>query len=68
MSEVVRKTADSLPYLAPEIQLLYKSKAPRPRDEVDFAEIGPLLNSGARSWLHGAITRVNPDHHWLRLL
>jgi hypothetical protein len=68
MSEVVRKTADRLPYLAPEIQLLYKSKAPRARDEVDFAAIWPLLDSDARSWLHDAITRVNPYHQWLPLL
>jgi hypothetical protein len=68
MSEVVRKTADRLPYLAPEVQLLYKSKAPRSRDEVDFAEIRPLLNSDARSWLRDALERVDPHHHWLPLL
>jgi len=31
MSTVVRHSREGLPYLAPEIQLLYKSKAPRSR-------------------------------------
>ena len=30
-------TADGIPYLAPEIQLFYKARNPRPQDEMDFA-------------------------------
>lgn len=29
-------TAEGVPYLAPEVQLFYKAKAPRPKDEEDF--------------------------------
>ena len=39
LSTIGRQTEDGLPYLAPEIQLLYKAKAPRPKDEADFARV-----------------------------
>src|ERR1700728_4629535 len=32
----IQRTADGIPYLAPEIQLLYKSKAVRLNDQIDF--------------------------------
>jgi hypothetical protein len=53
----VRRSADGLPYLAPEIQLLFKarSSAPRPRDAADLALARPLLDRAARSWLDAAI-------------
>jgi hypothetical protein len=65
MSTVVRTSADGLPYLAPEIQLLYKSKAPRERDDVDFAGIYPLHTAAARGWLRDAIGLINPTHAWV---
>lgn len=68
MSTVVQQTADGLPYLSPEIQLLYKSKAPRNRDELDFSNTWPLLPVDARSWLHDAISLTEPGHHWLAYL
>jgi hypothetical protein len=68
MSTAVRQSSDGLPYLAPEIQLLYKSKAPRERDEVDFAQIGPLLTADARRWLHDALELADPDHRWMGVL
>ena len=68
LSSVVQQTADALPYLSPEIQLLYKSKAPRNRDEVDFSVTWPLLPADARSWLHDAISLTAPRHRWLAFL
>ncbi len=41
LGEVGLRTPDELPFLAPEMQLLYKSKAPRPKDEADFAMVHP---------------------------
>jgi aminoglycoside-2''-adenylyltransferase len=58
----------SIPYLAPEIVLLYKSKAPRPADEADFANVAPALSSPQREWLHQAIARANGRHRWLSML
>ncbi len=60
--------SDGVPYLSPEIQLLYKSKAPRDRDELDFRNNWPLLSAEARSWLHDAISLAEPCHHWLAFL
>lgn len=37
--------------LAPEVQLLYKSKDPRPQDVADRALVLPLLGAEARAWL-----------------
>ena len=62
------RTADGIPYLAPEIQLLYKAKEPRPKDEADFARALPLLDPERRSWLTQALSPVHPGHRWLRWL
>jgi hypothetical protein len=68
MSAVVRQTADGLRYLAPEIQLLYKSKVARDRDDEDFRNTWPLLSPIAQRWLHDAIRLADPSHHWLTFL
>lgn len=55
-----------IPYLAPEIQLFYKAKGRRPRDERDFAEVLPLLDPGRLAWLREAITGTHGgEHPWL---
>lgn len=54
--------------LAPEIVLLYKSRAPRVTDEHDFRVGLELLDGDARSWLRAAIARRAPDHPWLSML
>src|SRR4051794_4598563 len=51
--------------LAPEVQLLYKSKGLRPKDEADFAAAHPALDSAQRSWLADALATVSPSHPWL---
>lgn len=49
---------DGIPYLAPEIVLLYKSKGTRPKDAQDFATARPLLSSEQAAWLALAIDRA----------
>ncbi len=44
-------TKDGIPYLAPEIQLLYKAKGLRLKDEADFARTLPALDEKSRQWL-----------------
>jgi len=51
--------------LAPEVQLLYKSKGLRPKDETDFAAARTALDAAQRAWLAGALAKVSPDHPWL---
>ena len=62
----IRRTPSGLPYLSPEIQLLYKAKDPRPRDQADFDHIAPRLDPGSRAWLTDALARMNPSHAWMR--
>ncbi|MFJ6633433.1 hypothetical protein ACIQMR_18895 [Streptomyces sp. NPDC091376] len=62
------RSATGIPYLAPEVQLFYKAKATRDKDETDFEAVLPLLDAPARAWLADAIKVIAPTHHWLRRL
>jgi len=57
-----------LPYLAPEIVLLFKEKHLEPRDRVDFDHAIPALSADARQWLRDAIEKTHPGHEWLKVL
>ncbi len=60
---------DGLPVLAPEIQLLYKSKLPnRPKDEHDLRHVLPLLTAPKREWLTARLILLYGDHPWLPML
>jgi len=62
-------SADGIPYLAPEIQLLYKANQRRPKDEIDFGVVLPLLSQSQRQWLRDALRLAyGPDHAWLTRL
>ena len=67
LSELVWQV-DDIPYLVPEVQLLFKSKTPRPKDETDFADSAPLLSASQRSWLRSSLEIAHPGHPWLRRL
>ena len=58
-------TEDGIPYLAPEIQLLYKAKSLRPKDEADFAKVLTHLDQKSCRWLFQTLAIVHPDHSWL---
>ena len=68
MTEVVLRDDKEIPYLAPEIQLLFKTKHTRPRDEVDLEGALPLLCREKRRWLAYAISTTSPGHTWLSRL
>ncbi len=55
---------DGIPYLAPEVQLFYKAKRPRAKDEQDFTETLPVLDEPQRRWLARAIAEVYGEHPW----
>jgi hypothetical protein len=57
-----------LPYLAPEIVLLFKAKHLGPRDRTDFGNALPALSAEARRWLRDAIEKTHPGHEWLNAL
>lgn len=56
---------DGVRYLRPELQLLHKAKAVRPKDQADFDAAIPLLDGDRRAWLRDTIARARPDHPWL---
>jgi Aminoglycoside-2''-adenylyltransferase len=59
-AETFAVTADGIPYLRPELVFLFKAKAMRPKDELDFATARPRLDL---AWLHRLL---DPNHPWLR--
>lgn len=61
----VQRSSEGIPYLAPEIQLLYKSKEVRPNDQVDFERVVGRLHQEARAWLRTSIASMYPSHAWL---
>lgn len=64
-SDAVLTTSSGIPYLAPEIQLLFKSKDHRPKDDLDAATVIPQLEVPRRVWLFG---HLPTDHPWFRYL
>jgi hypothetical protein len=61
----VRHDSSGIPFIAPEIQLLYKARSVRAQDQEDFDLIAPRLDFDARTWLRTALARVEPCHEWL---
>jgi hypothetical protein len=60
-----RVTSDGTPYLVPEIQLFYKARGLRPKDEADFTAILPVLTPAERAWLLAALSATGGrDHPW----
>jgi hypothetical protein len=57
-----------IPFLVPEIQLLYKAKAHRPKDDADFAVALPHLDARRRAWLRMGLEAFHPDDPWLAAL
>ena len=57
-----------LPYLAPEIVLLFKAKHLEAHDRVDFDHALPALSADTRQWLRDAIEKTHPAHDWLKVL
>jgi hypothetical protein len=69
LAALTHRSIDGLPYIAPEVQLLFKARAtPRPKDEHDFAIAHGLLSEEARAWLDAALALYNPDHPWRKRL
>ncbi|MFD4139551.1 nucleotidyltransferase domain-containing protein [Streptomyces sp. NPDC058572] len=68
LTRLGRVTAQGVPYLTPEVQLFYKAKQTRGKDEVDFDAVFPLLDTAQREWLLDALNTTAPEHPWRRRL
>jgi hypothetical protein len=67
-ASVIHHDADGIPYLAPEIVLLFKAKGLRAKDATDFQGALPLLDGEQRRWLNDALALVHPAHPWRAFL
>ena len=59
---------DGIPYLKPEIVLLYKVKQTREKDHQDFMTVKDYLSNRQRKWLSRAVQTHEPQHEWLEYL
>ncbi|WP_433664682.1 nucleotidyltransferase domain-containing protein [Nocardia sp. CA-128927] len=66
--ELILHTTDGIPYVIPEVVLLFKAKARRAKDEADFLDVLPEMDRSRRSRLSGWLSRVHPGHPWLETL
>lgn len=64
--QIICRTAEGIPYLAPELVLLFKAKHARAKDQADFETVLPELSGERRARLAELIERVYPAHDWLR--
>jgi hypothetical protein len=68
LKTAIRRSRQGIPYLSPEIQLLYKSHRMRAEDQADFRHIIPQLEPSGRDWLRSSLQMTQPAHPWLSLL
>ena len=68
LAEFGLRSSEGIPYLAPEIALLYKAKHGRPRDEADFRAVLPTLDAHRRAWLRAALEACHTGHPWIASL
>ncbi|KHE71902.1 nucleotidyltransferase domain-containing protein [Halobacillus sp. BBL2006] len=62
------QSEQGIPYLNPEIVLLYKAKHSREKDQADFHYVFPYLNEHQKEWLKQALMHHQPKHPWLEKL
>lgn len=63
--QLILHTAAGIPFVIPEVALLFKAKGSRAKDENDFHRVLPGLGPTRRARLAGWLHRVHPDHAWL---
>ncbi len=68
ITDLGRRDERGIPYLRPEVTLLYKSKSPRATDETDLLSVLSHLDPAQRGWLFATIYTADPHHRWLEHL
>jgi Protein of unknown function (DUF952)/Aminoglycoside-2''-adenylyltransferase len=53
-----------VPFVRPQVALLYKAKFTRYKDERDFDAVLPHLGGSERAWLASALDEAHPGHQW----
>jgi GrpB-like predicted nucleotidyltransferase (UPF0157 family) len=72
LGRVGLRSEEGIPFLAPELALLYKSKntsgRERGKDQADFEGVSSMLAPERRAWLRWALLAVDPSHPWIERL
>ncbi|HEY3475015.1 MAG TPA: GrpB family protein [Anaerolineales bacterium] len=72
LERISLRTESGIPYLSPELVLLFKSKntsnQERLKDQPDFERTLPHLEPERRAWLRWALVATSPDHPWIERL
>ncbi len=63
--DLIRSTPTGIPYMTPEVALLFKAKHTRDKDCADFFNVLPLLNAQQVEWLRTHLAQLHPGHPWL---
>lgn len=63
--EEISDERNGVPFLRPEIVLLYKSSERLPKNDTDFAAVRPRLSREASLWLRAALERCDGRHPWI---
>jgi uncharacterized protein CbrC (UPF0167 family) len=64
-SEIIHHTNEGIPYLAPEMVLLFKAKHVRDKDQADFDATVPHMSAPQRQTLGELLAIAHPGHRWL---
>jgi hypothetical protein len=64
-SDIIGHTHDGIPYLAPELVLLFKAKHARQKDQADFEATVPYMSLDQRETLAELVAHLHPGHPWL---
>jgi len=64
LAELGMATSRGVPFIRPDIALLYKAKQLRFKDQRDFESSAPTLDATARAWLGAALDQAHPGHRW----
>jgi hypothetical protein len=67
-SELILRTSDGIPYVIPEVVLLFKAKHLRRKDQADFQRVLPTMDQTRKSRLRNWLTQIHPDHQWIAAL
>ena len=72
LEKISLRTEGGIPYLAPELVLLFKSKntsnQERAKDQSDFENVLPQLDAERRAWLRWALIATSAGHPWIEQL
>jgi hypothetical protein len=63
--ELILHTGEGIPYVIPEVALLFKAKGLREKDEADFQRVLTAVDQSRRSRLSEWLSQVHPGHPWL---